>query len=111
MSMRTTHPDVPNHLSMTFPQIPSSEDDGAVAEELADLSDEMIHCWAEWRESAFEVTYAYNRWSAAPATEEAERFAAYVSALDQEEAAAASYAKVLADMERWWREREPTTGR
>ena len=71
-------------------------------EQVADLIDEMLHCFAEWRESASDVADAYARWSSSLPIDEAQRFSAYISALDQEEAAAISYAGAVSDVESWW---------
>jgi hypothetical protein len=67
---------------------------------LSRLRDEIIDLYLDWREQAAAVEDAYESWAGAPAGEEGRCFAAYTAALDREEAAARSYANVLASSER-----------
>jgi hypothetical protein len=100
--MTTTHPGASDHARMTtlfFSELEGAET--ALLEEVADLIDEMLQCYAEWGESASGVTDAYSRWCGSRTAEGAQRFSAYISALDQEEAAATTYAGAVADIERW----------
>jgi hypothetical protein len=59
---------------------------------LEGLVDEMLAHYLEWRLHAGAVAEAYRHWSRASRAEQASRFTAYMAALDQEAAAAASYA-------------------
>ena len=107
MRTMTIHPAVPNHAVMAFPNYSEIEDDAAAfVEEVADLVDDMLDCFADWRDSAATVADAYRRWCTAPAIEEPQWFSAYISALDQEEATATGYAAAVADVERYWRRGE-----
>jgi hypothetical protein len=54
----------------------------------------------EWRETTDAVADTYGRWCLAPAVEEAAPFAAYLAALDQEQAAAGAYAASISELER-----------
>lgn len=62
--------------------------------------DAMMSRYVAWREHAAVATDAYGEWSAAPTSEKAPRFTAYLAALDREEASAGSYAVAVADVER-----------
>ena len=64
------------------------------------LRDEILDLYLDWREQAAAVADAYASWAGAPAGEEGQCFAAYTAALDREQAAARSYADVLANAER-----------
>ena len=57
-----------------------------------ELIDEMLACYAEWRDEVAAVDDAYRYWCAAPAAERDRRFGVYIAALDQEESAAMVYA-------------------
>ena len=61
----------------------------------AQLVDELLARYVEWREDAAAVADAHGRWRAAPAAERAVAFAAYRAAVDQEESAAAAYAAAV----------------
>lgn len=78
---------------------------------MARLVDEMLDRYVAWREGAAAVAAAYRGWSGAPAPEEAWRFSVYVAALEQEEAAANSYATVVGELDRWLRQLERHLGR
>lgn len=65
------------------------------------LVDEMLDRYIEWREYAAAAADTYRDWCAAPAREQALRFAAYTAALDHEEAAANGYAESIMQLERW----------
>jgi hypothetical protein len=56
--------------------------------------DELLASYAAWRESAAEVTAAYREWLEASRSERCHRHAAYLAALDQEEAEATGYEAV-----------------
>ena len=64
------------------------------------LRDEILDLYMDWREQAAAVADAYASWAGAPAGEEGRWFAVYLAALDREQAAARSYADVLANAER-----------
>jgi hypothetical protein len=64
------------------------------------LRDEIIDMYLDWREEAAAVADAYAMWADAPTGERGRRFAAVTAAIDREEAAARSYADVLANGER-----------
>lgn len=64
------------------------------------LRDEILDLYLDWREQAAAVEDAYESWAGAPAGEEGRWFAVYLAAVDREEAAARSYADVLASGER-----------
>jgi hypothetical protein len=70
------------------------------ARALRRLRDEILDLYLDWREQAAAVADAYASWEGAPAGEEGQCFAAYTAALDREQAAARSYADVLANAER-----------
>lgn len=80
---------------MTIPGIrPSKETEKLVAV----LVDEMNARYAEWHDYESGVVVAYRGWIAAPQDQEAQCFAKYAKALDQEELAAWSYALAVADL-------------
>jgi hypothetical protein len=62
---------------------------------VADLIDEALAFYEEWRDASADVEEIYHRWRTAPDAEREPCYGAYVAALDQEEAAAMMYA--LAD--------------
>jgi hypothetical protein len=55
------------------------------------LVDELLACRDEWLEDVATVAEAYRRWRAAPTAERRSCHAAYLAALDQEEASATTY--------------------
>ena len=59
------------------------------------LIDAMLECYLDWREAASNARAAYRAWCAALANERRLRLGAYLSALDQEECAAAAYAGIV----------------
>jgi hypothetical protein len=65
------------------------------------LVDEMLVGYVEWREDAEAVRAAYEKWSGAPAREQAWRFSVYLAALEQEESAAKTYAAVVTELDHW----------
>ena len=65
------------------------------------MVDHLLEDYVDWRENARAVTGAYARWSCAPGSERAVRFAAYAATLDQEQAAAAAYAEAVTKVSRW----------
>jgi hypothetical protein len=64
------------------------------------LRDELIDLYLDWREEAAAVADMYALWADATADDKSARFAAVTAAIDREEAAARSYADLLADGER-----------
>lgn len=70
------------------------------ARPVAELVDRTLATYVEWRQTTDAVTDTYGRWCVAPAVEEAPRFAAYLAALDQEQAAAGVYAESISELER-----------
>ena len=58
---------------------------------IAGLVDQMLDTYVEWREHAALVADAYVCWCDASADERTVRFAAYLAALDQEQAAACKH--------------------
>jgi hypothetical protein len=98
--------------------IPARETlEGALPWPVAVLMEELLACYADWpvrglvqellvshfdwRKGAAAAAEAYRRWSDAPTGEAAQWFPAYTTALDQEEAAAMSYAVAVTDIELW----------
>lgn len=68
--------------------------DGSLIDQL------MVVCaFREWKEAAAGVSVAYRRGSHAAPTDRELAFAAYVAALDREEAAAGAYADRVASLE------------
>lgn len=65
------------------------------------LVDRMLDTYLDWCETADAVAGTYGRWCAAPTGEQGMWFAAYMAALDQEEAAAAVYADSIRELGRW----------
>ena len=76
------------------------KDSSALHVSLRRLRDEIIDLYLDWREEAAGVADAYANWADAPADEQAPCFVAYLAAIDREEAAARSYADVVANGER-----------
>ena len=62
---------------------------------LADLVDDIVGPYVEWRLEAAAVAHAYRRWCEAPPGEERRWFSAYVAALDREHAAAAGFERAV----------------
>jgi hypothetical protein len=86
---------------MAAPQMASDgKDRSAMRASLRRLRDEIIDLYLDWREEAAAVADAYALWADATADDKAARFAAFTAAIDREEAAARSYADVLANGER-----------
>jgi hypothetical protein len=104
MRRMTAHTHETNHGRMES-QATAWRVDGwsPLVEEIADLVDEMLFCLVQWREAASLAGDAYKHWCAAPAAEKAARFGAYISALDQEAAAAISYGEAVAEIGVLWR--------
>ena len=72
--------------------VPGSAIDGLV--------DELLGCYIDWRHDAATVRDAYGEWSAESGDRAPVRFAAYMAALDQEQASAQRYALLLRRVER-----------
>jgi len=88
---------------MALPHIPSTGKDGREQPPaVAVLVDDMVACYANWREAAAGVRDTHRRWREAN-NEHRDGFAAYMAALDQEQSAAARYAQIVTDLERWLR--------
>ena len=86
---------------MPTPEIPHIRTHHNTLLELAaGLADEMLAYYMDWRADAAAAADAYRVWQCAPAAREAEHFAAYMAALDKEEAAAARYAMVVKAVDR-----------
>jgi cytochrome c1 len=68
--------------------------------ELCRLTDDVIDGYVAWREQSAAVTATYADWLQAAPSDHAAAFAAYVVALDEEEAAAAQYERLLELMAR-----------
>lgn len=86
---------------MAAPQMAShGKDRSAMRASLRRLRDEIIDLYLDWREEAAAVADAYALWADATADDKAARFAAFTAAIDREDAAARSYADVLANGER-----------
>jgi hypothetical protein len=60
----------------------------------------VLYTHIEWHETTDAAADSYRRRCAAPAVEEAARFAAYLAALDQEQSAAGVYAGSMSELER-----------
>jgi hypothetical protein len=97
----TAHPAVTNHAPMRGSK---RRDRGIRADTAAEPTPapvlRVVDTYLAWRQTTDAVADTYERWSAAPATEEAARFAAYTAALDQAETAAAAYAEWFGVLER-----------
>ena len=65
------------------------------------LIDRVLFTYIDWHETIDVVADTYTRWCAAPAVDEAARFATYMAALDQEQTAAATYAASIEELKRW----------
>jgi hypothetical protein len=65
---------------------------------IAGLVDQMQDTYVDWREHAGLVTDAYARWCLASANEWTLRFAAYLAALDQEQAAACGHRDAVEEL-------------
>lgn len=64
------------------------------------LTDEMLAYYLDWRNDATAVADAYRVWQRALAAQATAHFAAYMAALDNEEAAATRYATVVKNLDR-----------
>jgi hypothetical protein len=104
MRVMTTASGWSKMLSMAAPQIPSTGEGwrGQPAP-IPGLVDDMVACYASWREEAAAARRAYERWRDSRPDQEPARYAAYVAALDQEQSTAVSYAQAVSDLERWLR--------
>ena len=100
MRVTTAHPFCADHDGMSTSKVPSPGISDTGNEPPAALVDEMLAFYIDWRHDAAEVAVAYEGWRTAPSGDEQARFAAYMSALDQEESAAASYALVVQQVQR-----------
>ena len=65
---------------------------------LGDALDEICWSYIEWREETDAAGRAYRSWCEAPHEARRAPFAAYVAALDREQAAAERYARSAADV-------------
>jgi hypothetical protein len=66
---------------------------------LIHLVDALIGHHVSWREECAAVASSYENWNCAERGDEATAFSAYVAALDREELAAASYRRLIAEIE------------
>ena len=57
--------------------------------------DDAVLAYVEWREASAAVRDAYGQWESAPRADYAPAHAAYLAAVDQEEAAANDYADLI----------------
>jgi hypothetical protein len=86
---------------MPTPEIPHiSTHNSTLVELAAGLADEMLAYYMNWRNAAAAVADTYRVWLRAPAAEKASHFAAYMAALDNEEATATRYAMVVKKLDR-----------
>jgi hypothetical protein len=76
----------------TFDIFSRSTQTGPLPDATLDLIDSMLDSELEWRESVATVGSAYRTWCAASGRDRALSFSCYVAALDQEAAAAATFA-------------------
>jgi hypothetical protein len=95
----TTHVGVTKHVGMSN-TIPINATSRPLGWPPVELVDEMVISYVDWREDAAAVADAYMRWTEALSGEEAQSFAAYCAALDQEQSAAGSYALAVANLQR-----------
>ena len=66
---------------------------------IAGLVDQMLDTYVEWREHAALVADAYACWYDTSASEGTLRFAAYLAALDQEQAAASEHRDTVTQLQ------------
>jgi hypothetical protein len=66
---------------------------------LIHLVDALIRHYASWREECAAVASSYENWNRAESGDDALAFSAYAAALDREEPAAASYQRLIAEIE------------
>jgi hypothetical protein len=59
------------------------------------LIDDIMDAYLEWRQQSAAVTAAYAHWQGAATSHAASAFGAYTAALDREELASNSYARLL----------------
>lgn len=77
---------------------------GAADWRIPALLDRALATYVDWHRTTAAVADTYARWSAAPAVEHAVRYAAYMAALDQEQAAAAVHGDSISELRRWLRD-------
>jgi hypothetical protein len=65
----------------------------------AELIDGLMESYCDWRQLCVNVRATYERFKVAPAADRAPAFAAYETALDQEQAAAGVYAEQVRRVE------------
>jgi hypothetical protein len=107
----TAHAALTDHASMeASPRRASDIRLDTTAWPIPSLIDRALATYVDWRETADAVTDTYRRWCAAPATEEATRFAAHMTALDQEQTAAGMCAESISEFERWLPDWDPDRG-
>jgi hypothetical protein len=86
---------------MPTPEIPHiSTHNNTLVGLTAGLADELLAYYMDWRTDAAAAADAYRAWQRAPAAREAASFAAYMAALDNEEAAATRYGIVVTNLDR-----------
>jgi hypothetical protein len=67
---------------------------------LIHLVDALVGHYVSWRQECAAVASSYENWNRAESGDEALGFSAYVAALDREELAAASYRRLIGEIER-----------
>ena len=100
MDVMTTHPRGADHARMAADDTirPAGPALDPPARPACDLIDEARLYYTEWRYEAAAAAEVYRRWSTAPAADREHCYAAYIAALDQEEAAATMYAITAAEL-------------
>jgi hypothetical protein len=66
---------------------------------LIHLVDALIGHYVSWQEESAAVASSYENWNRCQSGDEAPAFSAYVAALDRQELAAASYQRLIAEIE------------
>jgi hypothetical protein len=66
-----------------------------ITQQHRELVDEAMGAYVAWREECIAVSETYDRWAAAPDSDAALAFAAYVAALAREERASEVYAALI----------------
>jgi hypothetical protein len=69
--------------------------------------DDAVLAYASWRNASAAVWHAYEQWDGAAGSDHSSAYAAYLAAVDQEEAAASAYADLMGRVARLRRRRAP----
>jgi hypothetical protein len=88
----TDHPDRAEDAAMSISDVYTAPSRPARSYATSDLIDEVLACYREWRDSMDIADEYYAGWAAASGSERESWFTAYHVALDQEQAAAETYA-------------------